>query len=234
MGVSRRELLKKSAAAGGVIWAAPIVRSTAAWAAALDFCGAACYDCGDGRAVYAKFAPGNACTVDNQCLAPNDAIKCVSFDCLEDSLLVTDAVESSNSTGSIEFDSTRVRIIRLAMKNANSAVSQTLVDPASTAPTTKAGCVMVTCIEGFSRAFNYEPSDNPIPDDEPKGSWLKDTATPLFKFNGSAATTSNSDAPGLCGPIQRVDYDATSLGITLNYIEMLLCIRNISTIACLQ
>lgn len=245
MGVSRRELLKRSAAAGGVIWAAPLVRSTAAWAAALDYCGAACYSCGDGRAVYAKFAPGNSCTVDNQCLAPNNAIKCVAFSCLEQALLVTDAVASNNNTGHIVFDSSRVRIIRLAMKNANAAIDLSLVDPGSGAgATTKAGCVMVTCVEGFSRAFNFEPSDNTGPDNEPKTSWLKDTSpNPLFKFNNGTSSSNTDYTPGpggdpgtggTCGPITRVDYDSNALGVTLNYIEMLLCIRNVSTIACLQ
>lgn len=236
MSVSRRDLLKRSAAAGGVIWAAPLVKTTAAWALP-GYCGEGCDQCGDGTPVYAKFAPGNAQPTTNQCLAPPIGVKSVSFDCLSAANLVTkDTVTTSQDQAALRFDPGRVKILRLAIKSDNSAFAGNFGQEVD-----KGGCLMVTCVEGFKRVWNFEPKDNPPPNQELKNSDINTTPNPpVFKYTlaDDSVTDTSTLSPTVCDPVKRIFFDTKGLAVgggrhKLNFIEMLLCIQNASTIPCI-
>lgn len=140
-GMTRREMLRASAIAGGVVWASPVLSTGTAWAS---------HDCGcsQGTIIYAKFAPGNAQTCQNQCLQPAPTVARYEFDCLVCAGLVAvcDNVSSGKSTASMRF-SAQMQPLKAAIK----ATSE---------------CYVARCNEGFSKIyrwgqdFNAEAYDN--------------------------------------------------------------------------
>ena len=134
-GMTRREMLKASALAGGVVWAAPVLSTGTAWAS--HSCG-----CNEGTIIYAKFAPGNAQTCQNQCLQPGPTVARYEFDCLVCAGLVSvcDNVSSGKSTASMRF-SGAMQPLKAAMKATND-------------------CYVARCNEGFSRVFRWDSDFN--------------------------------------------------------------------------
>lgn len=235
-GLSRRELLKRSAVAGGVVWAAPVVQSSAAWAQAgcpAANCNPDCDRCcTDEFRIYAKFAPGDANPTDQQCLAPsgpqcpdvltlqkvslNDLV-CAGF------IRITDDVRSQDSTASFTIlQPDKLRLIRTSIK-------------------VTSNCIITRCEDGFKHTTFQAPSTNPLCDQE----HLTDSLTtadyrggpefpggprPLFSFftgaNGAtpcSTTPTVSDKVGgvpqpgardgtqCCAQITKVTYDTTAL-----------------------
>jgi|GEM_PF-6860985 len=245
MGMTRREMLKASAVAGGVVWAAPFLSTgtAAAWAGRK---GCTC----DGAIVYAKFAPGNAQTCQNQCLQPGPEVTRLDFDCLVQNGLLTvcDNVQSGASFASLGF-SRSVTPIKLAMKTTND-------------------CYVARCNDGFHKVYHWVSSTNAEPFDEtpcdsgggiPKhhdGCLFADPATSsaeaMFQTfwngppsggpctgsqggnipGGTRCGSSYSGDSGCTEQITGVVFDTNTLGQPLNFIEMELCVTNLSRIPC--
>lgn len=247
-GLTRREMLKASAVAGGVAWAAPFLSTGTAWA---DVNACAC----DGAIVYAKFAPGNAQTCDNQCLAPGPTVARLDFGCLVDNGIINpcDDKKAGNGYASMAF-SAGVTPIKLAMK-------------------TTSDCFVSRCNDGFHKVYKWVPSTNAEPfDDTPcDGSGTSQTLPPghngcVFVDPSSTDTTGmfqtytggdntggpctgaqgGNAVPGgtLCGSsaqgstgcnsstITGVVFNTAELNQPINFIEMELCITNLSKIPC--
>lgn len=247
-GLTRREMLKRSAVAGGVVWAAPLLTTSGkAWGQTSGCCA-----CLGGGIIYAKFAPGNAQTCTNQCLIPTSDIKIAQTDCLIDNgfLSVCDDVDSSDSTASLAFGNGTTPI-KFGLKSTND-------------------CYVARCNEGFgvvyrwSTSFNQEaytatPCTDPNP---PNGCIFLDPAadddTAMFQAytgGGGANGPCTGNVPGnirptgtRCGtsryvggqpagcacatPITGMYFNSNAIGTTLNYIEMELCVTNISQFPC--
>ena len=135
-GLTRRELLQRSAVAGGVVWAAPLLSSGRAWGTT-----AGCCACDAGEVIYAKFAPGNSQTCQNQCLQPGSA-KRFDFDCLAAAGLigVCDDVNSNDDTAALAFG-TGVTPMKFAIKS-------------------ESNCYIARCNEGFSVVYSWSTSFN--------------------------------------------------------------------------
>jgi hypothetical protein len=204
-GISRRELLKKSAVAGGVLWATPALTSGTAWGQT-----GSC-DC-DGSPVYTKIAgvAGNdAQTCNNQCLNPDD-LPSIGFGCLKDNGYVA-TTQTSNELASVEFQSKSIFLNRLAMK-----VSET--------------CYMITCVEQFGTVFTFANADQNEPKDAPIG----DLNPALFEFedgDGTALGDSNSGIPAGT-KVRKIGFDTTALQHKVNFVEFILCVENLSRIPC--
>ena len=204
-GISRRDLLKRSAVAGGVIWAAPVLTSGTAWGQA-----STC-DC-DGSPVYTKIAgvAGNdAQTCNNQCLNP-DNLPSIGFGCLQDNGYVATTV-TNNELASVEFQSKSIFLNRLAMKVSES-------------------CYMITCVEQFSETFIFENADQ----NEPKDDAIGDQSPPLFTFadgDGTSLGNSNSGVPAGT-KVRKIGFDTTALQHKVNFVEFILCVENLSRIPC--
>ena len=246
-GLTRREMLKRSAVAGGVVWASPLLSTGKAWGQS-----GGCCACSQGELIYAKFAPGNAQTCQNQCLQPGEVNR-FELDCLFEAGLLynCDDVDSSDSDASLTFGP-GVTPIKFAIKATNS-------------------CYIARCQEGFGRIYKWSTSFNAenytntlCSSDDIDGCVFDDPGSgasqAMFQAftNGTGATaqsrcTGNQDGSGapngtLCGssigsggtetpcgctvPITGMYFSTTALGDTLNFIEMILCVTNISLIPC--
>jgi hypothetical protein len=236
-GLSRRELLKRSAVVGGVVWAAPMISSGTAWGQSAT----PCCNCEGGEVIYAKFAPGNSQTCQNQCLQPNvfGVVHRYSVECLvEQGLLgLCDDVSSNASTASIAFGD-GVTPFKFAIKTTDD-------------------CFVSRCNEGFSKIFRWVASTNA--EIYTAGSTFTDPAganddAALFQVytggTGPASTRCTGNQAGShrpagtrCGssngktcpcttPITGMFMTTDALGTTLNFIEMELCVTNASKINC--
>jgi hypothetical protein len=246
-GLSRRDLLKGAAVATGAAWASPVLFSGTAWAhpGGADehggtSAGTACA-CGDGVVVYAKFAPGNSQTCQNQCLQPGLEVLRLPWDCLENNGIVSvcDQVKSNSDTASLNFLK-GTRPMRVAIKSEGS-------------------CYAVRCSEGFHTVYKWTTSDNVELFDNAHvyADTQADPENGMFRVYSSGASV-----PGPCtgasqgGPIipsgTHVGGSASSdhayyglvTGIALNtsavsstndklnFIEFELCIPNASTLPC--
>jgi hypothetical protein len=255
-GVSRRDLIKKSAIAGGLIWAAPVVSSSAAWAQAgcpAPNCVEACDQCcPDEFRIYAKFAPGNANVTDQQCLAPSgDAcpqvttVQKISLSDLECAGLIdiSDTVESQDSTaGFTILQPDILRVIRTSIKSTSN-------------------CLITRCEDGFSHITENTASTNPPCDqehltDNPSSYWgvnnnNPQTINPIFKFFSGpggntpcsetptgASTAGSKDGTQCCSQVTKIEYDTTDLyarsnsqnNKTINFIEVMFCFKGGSPI----
>lgn len=211
--VSRRDLLKKSVVAGGLVWTAPMLSSGVAWGQASEGCG-----CGEGTLVYAKYAPGNSQTCQNQCLQPGDIAR-VDFSCLVEEGIVTvaDTVESNDDKASLTFNQ-GTYLARLAIKSEND-------------------CFVVRCEEGFGQLYKWESSTNAeiynsetaIDDPATEGD-----ATPLFVVYNNGTECGNSAGDSCASKVTGVTLDTEDIpGVNkLNFIEMELCVLNLSVLQC--
>lgn len=244
-GFSRRELLKRSAVAGGLVWAAPILSTGTAWGTTTH----ACCACVGGNVIYAKFAPGNSQSCQNQCLQPqaDGVVARYSIDCLiEQGLLGNcDDVDSSANSASIAFGD-GVTPIKFAIKTTDD-------------------CYISRCNEGFGTVYRWVSSTNaenyavsPCVGAQTTPCIFTDPATnddlALFQVytggTGPASTRCTGNQPGgsrptgsRCGssnnnpcpcavPISGVYMTTNGIGTTLNFIEMELCVTNVSKINC--
>lgn len=246
-GLTRREMLKRSAVAGGVVWAAPMLSTGKAWGQA-----GGCCSCSLGELIYAKFSPGNSQTCQNQCLQPGDVNR-FDIDCLFEQGLLhpCDDVDSSDSTAALTFGA-GVTPIKFAIKATND-------------------CYIARCEEGFGRIYKWVASTNAeiytntlCDNDEIAGCVFTDPATDpadaMFQpFTGGTGTTATSRCTGnqpgngtpngnRCGssagsggtetpcgcttPITGLFMTTETVGDTLNFIEMILCVTNLSKIPC--
>ena len=155
-GLSRGDLIKKSAVAGAIVWTAPILDSSAAWGAGTD-----CNEC-DGLTLYSKYAPGNSETTGNQCLARAAPVTVISSGVATDCGLfaVGDVVQSGQNFASVTF-SNQVRLIRTSIKSTSS-------------------CYVTTCVDDFTTVREFGNSTNPVCDQEYDRTLYTDD--PLFKF----------------------------------------------------
>lgn len=151
-GMTRREMLKASAVGGAVVWASPVLSTGTAWAS---------HDCGcsQGTIIYAKFAPGNSQTCQNQCLQPGPTVARYEFDCLVCAGLVAvcDNVSSGKSTASMRF-SAEMQPLKAAIKATDD-------------------CYIARCNEGFSVVYRWSSSFNAEQYTGPGGAALP-TCTP--------------------------------------------------------
>jgi hypothetical protein len=212
-GVSRREVMKKAAVAGGVVWATPLLSTGTAWGQTSDPCA-----CGDGALAYAKFAPGNSQTCQNQCLQPG-TIGRLEFDCLVDAGVITvlDEVASNDDTASLQFN-LGTRLFKLAIKS-------------------ESACFVVRCNEGFSQLYLWSSSTNAEPFDDLHS--INDPSaalggTPIFQYFNGGVLCGNSAGDPCDGNVTRVDMTTADIpgNQKLNFIEMELCITNLSKINC--
>lgn len=238
--LTRRELLQRSAVAGGLVWAAPVLSMGTAWGT-----NPGCCSCDGGEVIYAKFAPGNSQTCQNQCLQPQafGVVHRYAIDCLiQQGLLANcDDVDSAENTASIAFGS-GVTGFKFAMKSTSD-------------------CYVARCNEGFGQVFKWVSSTNRevYPGDAGYVAFT-DPATDddlaLFQVytggSGPASTRCTGNQPGgsrptgtRCGssngkpcscatPISGIYMTTNGLPGTpsLNFIEMELCVLNVSKINC--
>lgn len=239
-GLTRREMLQRSAVAGGVVWAAPLLSTGRAWGQA-----AGCCACDGGELIYAKFAPGDSQTCQNQCLQPGD-ISRFELDCLVGAGLLgkCDDVNSNDDTASLAFGA-GVTPIKFAIKS-------------------QSHCYIVRCNEGFSviyrwgQGFNNEQyvgvpacsgnngactfTDPATGDDDAMFQVYIDGTGPAstrctgqvddFRPAGTRCGSSNGKACGCTVPITGMYMTTRALGDKLNFIEMELCVTQLSKIAC--
>lgn len=231
--LTRRELLKRSAVAGGVVWAAPMLSSGKAWGQT-----AGCCTC-NGEIIYAKFAPGNAQTCQNQCLQPGSMTRLDFRDCLLKYGLVSlcDDVSTNDDTASIAFSSD-VTPIKFAIKSQNS-------------------CFIARCNEGFSTLYTWSTSfnaedysaSNIFPDPSASDD---DAMVQVYTGGpgGAGDVRCTGNLPGSqrplgtrCGhtrglacscatPITGVFFTTVGINDKLNFIEMELCVKNLSKLDC--
>jgi hypothetical protein len=210
-GISRRELIKRSAVAGGVLWATPGLTSGTAWGAT-----GAC-DC-EGSLVYTKIAgvSGNdAQTCGNQCLQPRD-LPSIGFDCLRTNGYVA-FTGTSVETATVEFQSKNIALNRMSLKASES-------------------CYMVTCTENFGKVWQFGNSENGFP--EPKHTEFPDTVAPVpavFTFedgDGKVLGDSNTSLVTNQDEVRKITWRSDGLPHKVNFIEFILCARNLSRIPC--
>ena len=203
-GLSRRDLIKKSAVAGAIVWAAPMLDSSAAWGAGTD-----CNEC-DGLTLYSKYAPGNSNTTGNQCLSPCAPVTVISTGVATQCGLfsVGDVVQSGQNFASVTF-SDQVRLIRTSIKSTSS-------------------CYVTTCVDDFTTVRQYGNSTNPACDQEYNTGSVY-TGDPLFKFYAPDPNTFVGDAPG-AGSTQEVRRVLYSTARPLNYIEIVMCLKGTSVL----
>jgi hypothetical protein len=213
-GLSRRDLIKRSAVAGAIVWAAPVIDSSAAWGQTPTDCN----EC-NGLTLYSKYAPGNSNTVGNQCLAPCPPVTVISSSVLTACGLIStdDTVQSGANDARVTF-STAVRLIRTSIKSTND-------------------CYMSSCKDNFASVRTYTPAANPPCNTEhTTGTVFTGSSSPLFKFYAPDPTTLCGVAPngtGCASEIRRVDYDTNGVGSNgtpLNFIEILLCLKGTSVL----
>lgn len=224
-GFSRRDLIKRSAVAGAVVWAYPLLESSSAWGTAVN-----CNEC-NGLTLYSKYAPGNSNTVGNQCLAPCPPVTVVSSEVLANCGLIqtTDSKDASGREFSqISFTNTSVHLIRTSIKSTND-------------------CYTTTCADNFCNVGHYTPATNPPCDSEPTSPSQSGPLDPaMFTFFAPDFTTVCGVAPSgsvaadgttghTCGcttDVRAVKYSTAALSQPLNFLEILLCLRGTSTLPC--
>lgn len=204
-GLSRRDLIKRTAVAGAIVWSAPILDSSAAWGATND-----CNEC-DGLTLYSKYAPGNANVTGNQCLAPCAPVTVISSGVATACGLyaVGDVVQSGKKYASVTF-SNQVRLIRTSIKSTSS-------------------CLVTTCVDNFSTVREYSNAVNPACDQEFNTGDLY-AGEPLFEFYGPDdpnALVGRAPGTGSPGEVRRVLY---STARPLNYIEIVMCLKGTSVL----
>ncbi len=214
-GLSRRDLIKRSAVAGAVVWTAPVLSSSAAWGQTPEDCN----EC-DGLTLYSKYAPGNSQTVGNQCLAPCPPVTVISDGVATACGLysVTDSVTTNSKQADITF-SNKVRLIRTSIKSTDD-------------------CFTTTCKDNFCSVRAYTPSTNPVCDTEHTQGTAMTTplTTPLFEFYAPTANTTCGFAPnnaagcGCTQEVRRVRYDTNQLDRPLNFVEILMCLKGTSVL----
>ncbi len=138
----------------------------------------------------------------------------IGFDCLvQNGYVATTATSADIAT--VEFQSSHISLNRMSLK-----ASET--------------CYMVTCVENFGTVWTFGNADNNIP--ELKTASIPDTsaAHPVFKYqdgDGNLLGDSNGSVPN--GSFVRlITYDSTDLPHKVNFIEFILCVRNLSRIPC--
>ncbi|MFP5489062.1 MAG: hypothetical protein ACLGHQ_12240 [Acidimicrobiia bacterium] len=204
-GLSRRDLIKKSAVAGAIVWTAPILDSSAAWGSGHD-----CNEC-DGLTLYSKYAPGNANVTGNQCLAPCPPVTIISSGVATACGLysVGDVVQSGQNYASVTF-SNQVRLIRTSIKSTND-------------------CYTTTCVDDFTTVRAYGNSTNPECDQE-YATGTEYAGSTLFKFYGPTdpgVFVGDSPGTGSPGEVRRVLYSTER---PLNYIEIVMCLKGTSVL----
>lgn len=212
-GISRRDLIKRSAVAGAIVWTAPLLDSSAAWGQTPEDCN----EC-DGLTLYSKYAPGNANVTGNQCLAPCDPVTVISSGVATDCGLfgVDDTVESGGKRARIIF-SDQVRLIRTSFKGTSN-------------------CYVTTCEDDFQSVRVYGNGINPPCDDENITGEAYDgtTTPPLFTFYAPDENTQCGVAPGsgCTSEVRMVDYDSSGLAgnVPLNYVEIVMCLKGTSVL----
>jgi hypothetical protein len=213
-GLSRRDLIKRTAVAGAIAWSAPVLDSSAAWGQTPSDCN----EC-NGLTLYSKYAPGNSNTVGNQCLAPCPPVTVISSSVATACGLITtvDEVQSGKNRAAIGF-SQQVRLIRTSIKSTND-------------------CYMSSCKDDFASVRTYTPAANPPCNTEhTTGTVFTGASSPLFTYYApDTATLCGSSQPGVplgCSQeIKRVDYNTNGVGnngTPLNFIEILLCLKGTS------
>jgi hypothetical protein len=120
--ISRRDLLKRSAAAGGVVWVSPTLRSQPAWAVDIG----ACSDCPDGAAFRFKTSTHEGCACDpggdsgeGNCLAGVGATKSC---CLVTAGVVSVICETGKETWTLAAG---IQFCRVDVKCASACISFT-------------------------------------------------------------------------------------------------------------
>lgn len=208
-GISRRDLLKRSAVAGGVLWVTPALTSGTAWGQT-----GSC-DC-DGSPVYTKIAGSSgsdAQTCNNQCLNPDD-IQGVGFDCLEKNGYVA-STQTSNDIATVEFQSKSIFLNRMALKASDV-------------------CYMITCVENFGTVWTFDQDEQNEPKDPARILPDRTAAHPAFKFedgDGTPLGNSNNGAPPGT-KVRKITWDSTELPHKVNFVEFILCVENLSRIPC--
>jgi hypothetical protein len=207
-GLSRRDLIKKTAVAGAIVWTAPILDSSVAWGAGTD-----CNEC-DGLTLYSKYAPGNSNTEGNQCLAPCQPVTVISSGVATACGLfaVGDVVQSGQSFASVTF-SNQVRLIRTSIKSTSS-------------------CYVTTCVDDFTTVREYGNSVNPECDQEYQTGtvFTEDPPVEVFQFYGPAdpnVFVGAAPGAGSTTEVRRVLY---STARPLNYIEIVMCLKGTSVL----
>lgn len=263
-GMTRRDLLKRSAVVAGAAWAAPVLFTGEAWGhvgndamAGHGTPSTSACACGDGIVVYAKFAPGNSQTCQNQCLQPGLEVIRLPWACLVANgvIGVCDEVQSNDDYASLNFYQ-GTRPLRVAIKSEND-------------------CLIARCNEGFHRIYKWTASYNcedfpeaPCPTNNPAGydpshDYIDPQSDPIkgifrvYKDGPSTPgpCTGNVDANGLLIPggdhaggsaTEDEPYYGLVTGIALNtanisaqndklnFIEFELCIPNASKLPCAQ
>lgn len=213
-GISRRDLIKRSAVAGAIVWTAPILESSAAWGQTPEDCN----EC-DGLTLYSKYAPGNANATGNQCLAPCAPVTVISdgFDTDCGFFSVTDGVQTDDKQADVTF-SNQVRLIRTSIHGTDS-------------------CYVTTCEDDFNEVRVYGQSTNPPCDDEniTGTPYAGTTEPPLFEFYVGAPAVLCGAAPNEGGceqEVRRVRYDTNGLpgNVPLNFIEIVVCLKGTSVL----
>lgn len=220
-GVSRRDLIKRTAAAGAVVWASPVVSSSAAWGQSVGDCN----EC-DGLTIYSKYAPGNSQTEGNQCLSPCEPVTVLSSQILIDACIlnVVDTVESGAQQAGLGF-SEEVRLIRTAIKSTSD-------------------CYFSICQDNFCKVYRNDPGTNAVCDEEhldpatTEYTQSPDPNPPIFRYYTDEAATqlcgqshgggTGEPACGCASPVRAVRYnteDVGSNGKPLNFIEVILCLK---------
>lgn len=204
-GLSRRDLIRKTAVAGAIVWTAPILDSSVAWGAGTD-----CNEC-DGLTLYSKYAPGNANVTGNQCLAPCAPVTVISSGVATACGLysVADVVQSGQNYASVTF-SDKVRLIRTSIKSTSS-------------------CYVTTCVDDFSTVREYANSVNPVCDTE-YATGTEYVGNELFRFYGPTdpnVFAGGAPGAGSVGEVRRVLYSTER---PLNYIEIVMCLKGTSVL----
>lgn len=210
-GISRRDLLKRSAVAGGVLWATPALTSGSAWGQ-----GSTC-DC-DGTIIYTKIAgvAGNdAQTCNNQCIQPQN-LPGISFGCLEENGYIATS-QTSQEVSVVEFLSSSLSLSKMSLKVSES-------------------CYLVTCTEDFDTIWTYGNDENGFP--EPKNDSFDESGNTDAVFNfydgtGALLGTSKTGIPSGT-KVRKIIWNSEPLPHKENFVEFLICAKNASRIPCTQ
>lgn len=197
-GLSRRDLIKRSAVAGGLVWAAPLLQSSPAFAlhagaGAEPTCHPDCDQCSNGVRIYGKFSPGDSKpSAGSNCLNPAEPTVKVSFGDLVCANLIqkTDDVQTNVDFAAFKILQPSVlRVIRTSIK-------------------AESACFVSCCEDGFETVTKYSSSHKPPEDDECS---LSGTARTPVLFTDLAPKTRNPKTlvPGPTDPLFRLKTGAS-------------------------